>query len=98
MATEAYGVDFWIGKILRSKDSRELWRHVVISDMRNGRAKCHNLIVSEDGHGLSMWKRGSMISLKSLAKRWEPCRNPECFCKRKSDGEASVQAETAKTS
>lgn len=73
---EAYGVDFWIGKILRSRDSRELNRHVVISEIRSGRAKCHNLLA--DGR---MWKRGSMISLKSLAKRWEHCKDANCFCK-----------------
>jgi hypothetical protein len=81
MATEAYGVDFWIGKILRSKDSRELWRHVIINDIRGGRAKCHNILLNEGGNGLSQWKRGSWISLKSLAKRWKHCDDTECFCK-----------------
>lgn len=81
MATEAYGKDFWVGKILRSKDSREPWRHIVINDIRNGRAKCHNLILSEDGTKLRQWTRGSMISLKSLATRWEHCGVADCWCK-----------------
>lgn len=89
MATEAYGVDFWIGKILRSRDARELNRHVVINDIRNGRAKCHNILLNEKGDGLSQRQRGSMISLKSLAKRWKTCSDAECFCKitqRKAEG------------
>lgn len=76
MATNAYGMDFWVGRIFRSKDSRELWRHVVIADIRNGRAKCHTLIVNERG---KMVKRGTWISLKGLATRWENCREPNCY-------------------
>lgn len=78
MATEAYGQDFWIGRVLLSKDSREPWRHVVIAEMRGAYAKCHTLLVGESG---KMTKRGSWISLKGLAKRWQSCANTECFCK-----------------
>jgi hypothetical protein len=86
LATEAYGVNFWIGKILRSKDTRELWRHVVINEIRGGHAKCHNILLNESGNGLSQWRRGSWISLKLLAKRWEHCKVADCFCKeRKTD-------------
>lgn len=85
MATEAYGQDFWVGRILISKDTRELWRHVIIADILHARggakAKCHNLLIPAEGEKVKMWKRGSMISLKSLAKRWRHCPNKECFCK-----------------
>lgn len=78
MATNAYGTDFWIGKILRSKDKRELWRHVVVTDIRNGRAKCHRLLLGEPS---KMNSRGSWISLKGLATRWRHCEDAECYCK-----------------
>lgn len=84
MATEAYGMDFWVGKILRSKDKRELGRHIVITDLGGSRAECHTLIVGEPG---KMINRGSRISLKSLATRWEHCRDAECYCKQRKDGE-----------
>jgi hypothetical protein len=78
MATNAYGQDFWVGRIFRSKDTRELLRHVVIADIKNGRAMCHTLIYGESGKMLS---RGSWISLKGLASRWQTCSTENCFCK-----------------
>lgn len=78
MALNAYGTDFWIGRIFRSKDSREEWRHVVITDLRGGAAKCHNLITGEPG---KMNSRGTWIALKSLANRWKTCDVAECYCK-----------------
>lgn len=87
MATEAYGMDFWVGKILRSKDSREPWRHIVITDLSGGRAECHTLIVGKSG---KMLNRGSRISLKNLATRWEHCPDAECYCKTHSTQERTV--------
>lgn len=78
MAVNAYGTDFWISRVFRSRDSREPWRHVVITDMRNGRAKCHNLLMGEQG---KMSSRGTWISFKGLATRWKTCDNDACFCK-----------------
>jgi hypothetical protein len=40
MATNAFGQDFWIGKVFQSKDKRDGNRYVVIADIKNGRAKC----------------------------------------------------------
>jgi hypothetical protein len=68
MSTNAYGKDFWIGQVWHSKDKRESARHVVIGDIRSGRAKCHRLHFPNDAA-----KRGSLISLKNLATRWEQC-------------------------
>lgn len=78
MATNAYGVDFWVGRIFRSKDPREEWRHVVIAEIQGGAAKCHNLLTGETG---KMNSRGSWISLKGLATRWKNCAVPDCYCK-----------------
>lgn len=78
MATNAYGSDFWIGRIFRSKDPREAWRHVVIADIKGSTAKCHNLLTGEPG---KMNSRSSQISLKGLARRWKPCDDAECYCK-----------------
>jgi hypothetical protein len=79
MATNAYGQDFWIGKVFQSKDKRDGWRHVVIADIKNGRAKCHRLLY---GELTKMNSRGSWISLKGLATRWEPCHEGSCgYCK-----------------
>lgn len=78
MATNAYGVDFWIGRVFLTKDQREQGRHVVIADMRNGRAKCHRLLHGEPGR---MNSRGSWISLKGLATRWKTCDVTGCWCK-----------------
>lgn len=84
MATNAYGVDFWIGRIFRSKDPREEWRHVVIAEIRGGAAKCHNLLTGEAG---KMNSRGSWISLKGLATRWKNCEVPDCYCKEVRDND-----------
>lgn len=84
MATNAYGVDFWIGRIFRSKDPREEWRHVVVAEIRGSVAKCHTLLTSESG---KMNSRGSWISLKGLATRWKTCPNAECYCKEDSHDE-----------
>ncbi len=82
MSTNAYGKDFWIGQIWRMRGKSTPWRHVVVSDIRSGRiAKCHNLIASEGGSKSQQWKRGSWISLKSLAQRWAPCHVDRCWCK-----------------
>ncbi len=78
MATNAYDTDFWIGRVFRSRDSRETWRHVIIVEIRNGRAKCHTMLYQEPG---KMNSRGSWISLKSLATRWQTCPFAECWCK-----------------
>lgn len=79
MATNAYGQDFWVGKVFQSKDKRDGWRHVVIADIRNGHAKCHRLLYGEPG---KMNSRGSWISLKGLATRWYPCMDGSCsYCK-----------------
>jgi hypothetical protein len=64
MATNAYGQDFWIGKVFQSKDKRDGWRHVVIADIKNGRAKCHRLLY---GELTKMNSRGSWISLKGIS-------------------------------
>lgn len=78
MATNAYGQDFWIGKVFQSKDKRDGWRHVIIADIKNGRAKCHRLLYGETG---KMNSRGSWISLKGLASRWEVCHEGSCgYC------------------
>jgi hypothetical protein len=78
MATNAYGTDFWIGRVFQSKDKREEWRHVVITNMRNGRDECHNLIYGEPK---KMDSRGTWISFKTLATRWQNCPASECWCK-----------------
>jgi hypothetical protein len=75
MVTNAYGQDFWIGKIFQSKDKRDGWRHVIIQDIRNGRAKCYRLLYGEPG---KMSSRSTTISLKGLAQRWEPCHEGSC--------------------
>lgn len=80
MATNAFEIDFWIGRVFRSKDRRELGRHVIISDIKGSRAKCHNLINNGEERP-TMWQRGSMISLKSLAQRWQTCPDQDCYCK-----------------
>lgn len=85
MALNAYGRDFWIGAVFRSKDSREDWRHVIITEMRNGRAKCHNLLYCEPR---KMSSRGTWIGFKGLATRWEPCPFAECWCKAKPEAAA----------
>jgi hypothetical protein len=56
------------------------WRHpnVVIADIKRGRAKCHNLIYGEPK---KMSSRGSWISFKGLAIRWQTCTTAECWCK-----------------
>jgi hypothetical protein len=92
MAINAYGTDFWIGRVFRSKDSRELWRHVVIADMRNGRARCHNLLVGEPKKVNS---RGTWISFKTLATRWENCPADKCFCKNTAEIQSQRDAEVA---
>lgn len=84
MATNAYGVDFWIGRIFRSKDPREQWRHVVIADIKGAHAKCHTLITGEPG---KMHSRSSLISLKGLATRWKNCEAPDCYCKEARDND-----------
>ena len=76
MATKAYGMDFWVGKILRSKDKRESWRHVVITDLSGSYAECHVLLMGEPG---KMHSRSSQISLKGLATRWQHCPDAECY-------------------
>jgi len=81
MALNAFGRDFFIGAVFRSKDLREDWRHVIITDMRNGRAKCHNLLYGEPR---KMTTRGSWIGLKNLATRWQTCPVADCWCKAKS--------------
>ncbi len=78
MATNAHGIDYWVGRVFRSKDQREDWRHVVITDIRHGRAKCHNLIYGEPR---KMSNRGTWISLKGLASRWKNCEIKDCYCK-----------------
>lgn len=50
MSLNAYNTDFWIGRVFISKDSRETWRHVRISEIKGHRAKCHTLLYrDEDG-------------------------------------------------
>lgn len=78
MSLNAYNTDFWIGRIFISKDSRETWRHVAISEMRGGRAKCHTLLYRDEDGQVKMNKRGSWISFKSLATRWQG--NGRCRC------------------
>lgn len=77
MATNAFGMDFWIGRGLRSKDRRDNGRHVVIAEIKGSRAKCHRLLLGEPG---KMSSRGSWISLKGLATRWEHCQVKDCWC------------------
>lgn len=92
MAAEAYGRDFWVGAIFRSKDSRDGRRHVVITDIRNGRAKCHNLIA----YAKTMHKRGTWIGLKGLATRWVFCNGKDCaFCATRQDAEPTKAGERA---
>lgn len=79
MATNAYGTDFWIGRIFISRDNREKWRHVAIADIRNGRAKCYTLLYRDEDGKVKMHSRGSWISLKSLAQRWRGNGNCSCF-------------------
>jgi hypothetical protein len=78
MATNAYGKDFWVGQILGSKDKREHGRHVQIADIRNGKAVCNGTI-RQTG---SVLPRKNVISLKTLATRWQNCTNerPCCAC------------------
>lgn len=86
MATNAFGVDFWIGRVFRSKDKREEWRHVIIADIRGGAAKCHNLIYGSPG---KMNSHFSWISLKALATRWTTCKEGTCtYCNAEPAGEA----------
>lgn len=78
MATNAYGMDFYIGRVLRSKDKRDNGRHVIIADLKNGKAKCHRLILGSPG---KMNSHSSRISLKTLATRFEHCRVEDCgYC------------------
>lgn len=80
MSTNAFGQDFWIGKRFHSKDPREAWRHVVITDIRNGKAKCHVLLRPFSDNKMN--SRGTMISLKGLSDRWKPCSSeqPCSYC------------------
>lgn len=71
MATNAYGRDFWVGQVWRSKDARELTRHVYITDIQNGKAICSVYILATK----EIYKRKTRISLKTLATRWELCPN-----------------------
>lgn len=84
MSTNAHGQDFWVGKIMRSKDQREGTRHIRIADIVSGRrdmkAVCQNYYPESN----QVWSRKTKISLKTLATRWEFCggiKHPCPACK-----------------